>query len=314
MFRKARSGFIAAAAAGFVALAASSAPAQIRVAVVFGGAASGAECAAQLNDDTFFNFEAVAIPADQADEISELNQYDAVVLGSSGFGDDNGYTEQMFAAMRQWLDDGGGIVTTGWYNYATDHMQGQKAIDADYVTPFQDGPYQFKGNPGRVEILDPNHPITTGVPTFDFTANHVEYASLLDGEAVLIGQVEGIPGSVEIAYQEDHGRSVYLGGLYLANVSGYNNGGLRSGVQDRLFEQAVAWAGQGSTTCQYRAKRDAQPFGGCGDCPAKGDTFSSGVACEDNPDCAKKFKGTIPCQDGGPGICKKAKGKRTGCD
>jgi len=55
-----------------------------------------------------------------------------------------------------------------------------------------------------------------------------------------------VSNSVAIAYQDENGRSCYLGGLYLANPGSYNTGGLRSGVEDQLLEQAVAWAGAGA--------------------------------------------------------------------
>jgi len=145
---------------------------QIRVAVVWGGQASGIECRDQLNDDTFFDFDAVAISAAEADELSELQQYDVVILGDAGFRD-NGYTEPMFAALREYMDEGGGIVTVGWYNYATDVYSGQMADDADYITPIADAPYKFESNPGTVDVTS-GHPITDGIDDFDFSARFHE--------------------------------------------------------------------------------------------------------------------------------------------
>src|SRR5690606_33732900 len=84
--------------------------------------------------------------------------------------------------------------------------------------------------------------ITDGINSFQISPNLTERAGALDANATLLGSVDGVADSVAIAYQDQlAGRSVYLGGLYLAQP-GYGVGGLRSGVEDRLFEQAVAWA------------------------------------------------------------------------
>ncbi len=293
------------------ALAALPASAQVRVAVVTGGTMTGPQCAAQLNDDTFFDFDASVVGAADVDEAGELSQYHVVILGDSG-SRSSGYTEQMFAAIRQWMDQGGGVVTVGWYNYGTDVLSGQAAIDADYIAPFLDGPYQFVGAGGVQEILDDTHPITDGISSFNYSGNNLEWATSLDPNATRLGRAQAQPASNTIAYQEESGRSVYLGGLYLAQV-GYNNGGLRSGVEDQLLEQAVAWAGGASSGCKYVIKKGGKPKGGCSACPAKGDTISSGADCEEVGDCVKKFKATIPCPDRGPGVCKKVKGKRQSC-
>lgn len=70
----------------------------------------------------------------------------------------------------------------------------------------------------------------------------------------------------------------------------------------------------GGSSCQYVLS--AQPKGkkGCNACPRRGDTISSGEPCEDTGDCAKKYKlKKLDCPDGGPGFCKKIKGKRDSC-
>jgi MYXO-CTERM domain-containing protein len=225
-------------------LAAGSAICDIKVGLVGGGGASHGDAAGQLNNDTFFDFTASVLTAGQADTLAELQAYDVVVLGSSGFGDDNGYTDQMMAAMRQYLDAGGGIVTVGWWNYATDFMVGQKALDADYISPIADGTYDFEQNPGTIDIFNIAHPITAGISDFNFTANFTEYESAVDGNATALAATAAGANRYTIVYQDAlAGRSVYLGGLYFANAGSYNTGGLRSGVEDQLFEQAVAWAG-----------------------------------------------------------------------
>jgi hypothetical protein len=92
------------------------------------------------------------------------------------------------------------------------------------------------------------HPITDGIGDFSFTANFHEYETGVDTDAFSLGSIPTAADSVAIAYQEINGRSVYLGGLYLAQTN-YNVSGLRSGIEDQLLEQAVAWAGGGPTSC-----------------------------------------------------------------
>ena len=58
---------------------------QIRVAIETGSTqASHAELAAQINDDTWFDFTATVVNAGQIDSAAELANYDVVILGSSG--------------------------------------------------------------------------------------------------------------------------------------------------------------------------------------------------------------------------------------
>lgn len=217
--------------------------APIRVGVIYGGAATGVELVAQLNDDTYFDFQAVGVSASAADTFSELSAFDAVIIGASGLGDDTGYTAAMFAALRSYMDVGGGIVTTAWFNYWSDFLSGQAAIDSDYIAPIDLtlGGYDFQSSPGTVKILNSSHPITNGISDYSFNGNHIEYETGIDAGAVQLGGIIGVSDAVTIAYQDINGRSVYLGGQYLAAIS-YHNSGLRSGVEDQLLEQTVAWA------------------------------------------------------------------------
>jgi hypothetical protein len=53
---------------------------------------------------------------------------------------------------------------------------------------------------------------------------------------------------------------------------------------------------------------------GCNACPSAGDSYDTGVACDDNNPCGKKFKvKNLACPDGGPGFCKKVLGKKSSC-
>lgn len=67
----------------------------------------------------------------------------------------------------------------------------------------------------------------------------------------------------------------------------------------------------GGPACNYTVKKSKSKKG-CDSCPAKGSDMSSGEACEDVGDCAKKIKGNIECPNGGNGFCK-IKAKRSSC-
>ncbi len=86
---------------------------------------------------------------------------------------------------------------------------------------------------------------------------------------------------------------------------------ITGGAGDALGFDNVLFAG--SAGCQYTLKKNAKSKGGCDTCPVQGDTISSGEECENKKDCAKKYSTTISCPGGGPGICKKIKGKRASC-
>ncbi len=77
------------------------------------------------------------------------------------------------------------------------------------------------------------------------------------------------------------------------------------------LSRIIRTADCGGPECHYTLKK-SKAKGGCGACPAKGEEVGNGAACEDIQDCDKKFKGNIPCPDGGNGLCK-IKGKRSSC-
>ncbi|WP_168210512.1 Ig-like domain-containing protein [Persicimonas caeni] len=228
-------------------LVTSSASAQIRVAVEKGASTdnSAPELAAQLNDDTFYDFTATVVSADQIDTSAELANYDVVILGDSG-SDNDDFTQAMADALVAELRAGRiGVITAGWFDYTTRST----TVDAtlDDVTPIDAAPYVYDFcNDSAVSIPAPNnHPVTAGLPTtVNFTTSYqMEYSSQpLDGtNAQSLGSCPGAPGNrVIVVGEEGSGRTVYLGLLYMARTS-YNNSDLRSGDLDRLLEQAVAW-------------------------------------------------------------------------
>lgn len=231
----------AAVAAGLVSLVGTAAfAAPISVAVLSGssGSTSASETAAQLNDDSYFDFTASVIAGSSVTSQATLAAYDVVVLGGSGYSNAE-YASATLDAVRAFMTSGRGVVTAGWYRYGSIATAGQGATDADFITPvLTGGSYDVSFN-GAVTINSVLHPITSGVGSIG-PETYVETGTL-DMGATALGTAAG-NGQTAIAYQDTTGRSVYLGLLYMANAAGYGNGGLRTGNADRLFEQAVAWA------------------------------------------------------------------------
>ncbi|UUZ69432.1 Ig-like domain-containing protein [Polaromonas sp. P2-4] len=91
-----------------------------KVAVVVSGNTSNdggyAAIASQLNDDTFFDFTATTVRPDQIDTLAELSAYDVLVIGNTGYGNGDGFA-QFASALSTWVQNGGGLVATGWTVY-----------------------------------------------------------------------------------------------------------------------------------------------------------------------------------------------------
>ncbi len=229
------SGLIAAAA---TISAANATP--INVGIIYGGNGSANQTVNQLNDSSVFSFNATAITADAADTLAELMAYDAVILGESGYSD-NGYTPAMFSALTAYMQQGGGVLTTGWYLYYSGFP-----AEADITTPVGLNSASYASQGGVVDILGVAHDITAGLDDFAFSGYYLPYGVSLDPGSVQLGAIIGTPGALSIVYQDLVGRSVFLGGNYLGNESAYNNAGMRVGAEDQLLEQAVAWAAGGA--------------------------------------------------------------------
>jgi MYXO-CTERM domain-containing protein len=251
-------------------LAAASADAQIVVAVENGPgvAAAANETAAQLNDDTFFNFTATVVPATGLDSAAELAAYDVVILGDSG-SNDNDHSQAMASALVTALQSGAlGVVTAGWFDYSTQALGPDATLDD--VTPIDASPswYNFCGSGVTINIANPNgHPVTAGLPNaFVTSSNNVEYTNLpLDAAMASVLGIgnNGACGNVIVVGQNGNGRMVYLGLVYMANAASYNNGDLRNGSADRLLEQAVNWASGGVVVPNCMVSADCDDFDVC---------------------------------------------------
>jgi VCBS repeat-containing protein len=224
------------------------APASLKVAVIGKSKSAAEDTAKQLDDSSVFAIDAEAIALSSnssAEKWSEaLAGYDVVVVGSSGsFDAPEFHASQLFPALRGFVVDGGGVVTTGWFTYDLNNMYNsfpQFALDADFVSPVAPGAFNAL-KLGTTITVDLKHAITQGVTSYIVDAAYHEQATAIDAGATRLAG--GSLNSTAIAYDEvGDGLTAYLGGLYLAGPE-YNTQGLRSGTSDQLLEQAVAWAG-----------------------------------------------------------------------
>jgi MYXO-CTERM domain-containing protein len=291
--------WIAGAVVSVVTLWSASAGAQVVVAVEQGPGSNGsaAECAAQLNNDTFFNFTATIVPATGLDSAAELAAYDVVILGDSGF-NNNDHSVAMGNALTAAVQNNGlGVVSVGWFLYST---LAQDAIDLsmDPVVPIDEsmGANDFCSSPVTLNFMG-NHPVTAGLGASLTLATsfYVEHSPL--GPDAVGGTILGTSSAASCTTPTRNsvvvgtlggGRLVYLGPLYLGNVGQYNNGDLRSGNADRLLEQAVNWAAGGAIVpnCMVNAQcDDANVCNGAEQCIAGFCNPGVPLVCSDNNIC-----------------------------
>ncbi|AWN41722.1 hypothetical protein DK389_15910 [Methylobacterium durans] len=228
----------------------------IKVLVIGGASSSAVNVAAQLNDDTYFDFDATAVSAsayaNSAAWADVLKSYEVVVMGDSGFNDASQLASTgVFAAVRGFAEHGGDVVTTGWYDYGTMSLSAQNKLDADYISPIGiDSTYAFISGSYSFNVVDPSHPMMKSISNFTELPppNNWEIPSSVDPSAVVLATVagsssNGTASNPAVLYSEPSSETnlVYIGGLYMASAQ-YGLDDLRTGVHDRLLEQAVAWA------------------------------------------------------------------------
>jgi RHS repeat-associated protein len=216
---------------------------QIQVAVIDNGYAGSA--VAQLNDDTYFDFNAVLVNSYQIDTVEELQAYDAVVIGDWI---DQYDLEIIAPALRSWVEAGGGVVGTGWLICQTEHSP---LVDINAVIPVNTYAYEISTYDSTLTIIDGSHPVTDGLSDFYVANEIVSSSGGVDAGATLLGQANGIAAIV--VGEPGSGRSVFLGPTYMN--AGY---GLQSGPADRLLEQAVAWAAIDTEDSYYIQAEEGQ--------------------------------------------------------
>jgi hypothetical protein len=220
----------------------------IRVAVIGGSSGSYVAAAAQLEDSDAFLIDADALAATllttqtQWDEL--LENYDVVVLGDGGFQIDYNATMPLFPALRDFVDAGGGVVTTGAFAFVLPAL----SADADYIAPIAPQPFDVSLGGSSITILGTAHPITDGIASYQVNAVAHELAGGIDAGATVlasgVGVVSGsgvsLPALVVDAVGQ--GRTAYFGSLQMANADAYSPDRIAGGVVDQIFERVVAWA------------------------------------------------------------------------
>jgi hypothetical protein len=238
----------------------------INVAVIGGAASTFALAAGQL-DATIFNAEGFDFASENWAEF-DFSTFDVVVLGGSGTALDYGAETGLFQALNSFVASGGGVVTTGFFALelrnitASDVLSDETKAFADSITPIAPG---WTDNDlgllnAQITVSDPIHEIVRGVAdannVYLSNASFHEFAPNLDegvselatGVSMTGAEVTAIAYDVEVGRDDAAGllggNTVYLGGTYLANTF-YGTGptgGIREGVSDQIFEQAIAWA------------------------------------------------------------------------
>ena len=233
----------------------------IDVAIVYDGSDTGgfSSTATQLNDDTFYDFNAAVVPTTAIDSPAELAGYDVVVIGADGLGGSNQLNDTTFAnALNAWVQSqGGGVVMTGFGLFGSLASTNYKSIIDSIIPVTTNSSWGFSGggssNPGSVGgsfTVAASHPITDDVTSFSLGSNsaRTEWANsstALDSGATQLGTISG--RLVAAAKTAGTGRGVWLGPAYAANSNGWGSltSQLRNGPADRLLEQAVSWAAGG---------------------------------------------------------------------
>jgi len=228
----------------------------VRVAVVGGSTSTYIDAAAQLNThNPGLAIVATAMlvnpSATKADWAATFAAYDVVVIGENGTTTFDYDGSQIFAALRDFVNAGGGVVTTGWFaGKIAAYSDPAVGADADYVSPaapWPDSPYVASGT--AITVSDPANPIAGGITGYSAQGLH-EVAGATDASATVLATDPG--GHAAIAYDEVMlGRTVFLGSLHMATAA-FNPDATRTGPVDQIFEQAVVWAagdqGSGATT------------------------------------------------------------------
>jgi Ca2+-binding RTX toxin-like protein len=198
----------------------------------------------QLNDDTHFDFTATKVTAAQVDTAAELAAYDAVVIGNNGVSNGDPFGNAAFtAALRTWVEGGGGVVLTGWGIYGASTPSGPYVPDIDAITPVNVAA-GHTGSAGQIVPTATDHPVTAGVSPFTPSLAEVALGAV-DPGATLLALSGSRPAAV--AGPVGTGRGVYLGPLYTGRGF-YDTTDLRTGNADRLLEQAVAWVRNATPT------------------------------------------------------------------
>jgi hypothetical protein len=208
----------------------------IRVGVL--GGAGAASIVSQLNDDTWYDFDAMVVTADDIDTLQELNAYDVIVVGDPASRVQLQTIEQ---TLNIWFGIGqGGLVGVGGLVQAAGPSGGFALGLLDSVIPINLTVLSTEATNPTLAIASTPHEVTQGLSSFTVDGKVERPSGNIDQNAVLLGTTNGAPGVVayDQGESEIRSRSAFIGPMYFDSTAT----GLRSGAADRLLEQTIAWA------------------------------------------------------------------------
>jgi len=185
-------------------------------------------------------YETAIVNGTDIDTLEELNNYDVVVIGESGYTDNDFNVFQ--SALKEWVENGGGLVATGWTIGGIEYA-GLTGGELDQILPVSP-PYDYETS-GNVTMTSENNPIAQGVEDFPIY-DYAEFPSsgAADSGATVLGVTTANYDPVIVVWCYGLGKTVYLGPIYFADFESYDNEGLYMDVNAvRLLLNSVEWAG-----------------------------------------------------------------------
>lgn len=183
-------------------------------------------------------FNTTIVNGSSIDTAEELSNFDVVVIGDSGWPAEDDFSVFQ-TALKEWVENGGGVVATGWTLWAL--PEGEDLDDILPVSP----PYASTMS-GNVTMIHGEDSITQGVDPF-LIYDYVEFPSshVADSGATVLGftMLGGDPMPVVVSWSYVLGKTVYLGPIYFGAFETYDNEGLYTDVDAvRLLLNSVEWA------------------------------------------------------------------------
>lgn len=174
------------------------------------------------------------VAGDEVDTIEEIQQFDTVVLSSSGF--NYGHDVPVFdAVIEEYVSNGGGMVLTGWVYY---FHSPAVAPGLNTIAPFEQS-QAFLQN-GVIDVID-GHEITLGLSDWNNPSFDAYSGALKVGATALSSNGGTIDGG---AWDYGNGRVASLGMLFMADYQAYPMQSLHDGsIPDatEMFLRAIEW-------------------------------------------------------------------------
>jgi hypothetical protein len=186
-------------------------------------------------------YETAIVNGTDIDTVEELNNYDVVVLGDSGWADNDFSIFQ--PALKEWVKNGGGLIATGWTLYGI-ASAGITGGDLDEILPVS--PSYGAETSGNITMISENNPIAQGVDTFPIY-DYAEFPSseAADSGATVLGVTTANNDPVVVVWCYGLGKTVYLGPIYFGDFQSYDNEGLYTDANAvGLLLNSVEWAGK----------------------------------------------------------------------